>query len=278
MAQAAIVGAYHMARWILRLVNGAVSAVVSVALLVAGAYAGYALWDNQQIYAAADNVQADMIKLKPKLTSVLGLEEEEEEGLSFEELLAINPDVCAWITMDNTKIDHPVVQGETNLSYLNTDVYGNFALAGSIFLDSSNDNLFINRYSLLHGHHMANHGMFGDLDLYKDEEFFDENRTGMLMLPDKVFKLETIAYLLVDSADEEIYWVLKWEYYNIDRLIQYVEENAILLNEDTLQGMRDREELTGEEPQLLALSTCSSDFTAARTVVLTVMTEYEPEN
>ena len=39
-------------------------------------------------------------------------------------------------------IDYPILQGEDNLSYINTDVYGSFALAGSIFLDSRCDNTF----------------------------------------------------------------------------------------------------------------------------------------
>ena len=67
---------------------------------------------------------------------------------SFEELLGINPDVCAWVTLDNTAIDYPVVQGEDNFTYVNTDVYGDFSLAGSIFLDVNCDKNFTDPYSL----------------------------------------------------------------------------------------------------------------------------------
>ena len=35
-------------------------------LVVAGAYSAYALWDNSQVYAAADNVQAELLQFKPK--------------------------------------------------------------------------------------------------------------------------------------------------------------------------------------------------------------------
>ena len=37
-----------------------------------------------------------------------------DESPSLQELQKINPDVCAWLTVDGTKIDYPVVQGETN--------------------------------------------------------------------------------------------------------------------------------------------------------------------
>ena len=171
-------------RFFLKTANSLVSLVVILFLTVAGVYSGYALWDNAQVYAAVDDVQSELLKLKPDAA--------EEDGASFEELLAVNPDVCAWLTLDNTGIDYPVVQGEDNLSYINTDVYGEFALAGFIFLDSSCDNTFHDQYSLLYGHHMENSKMFGDLDLYEDEEFFNENTTGMLILPDRSYELEIL--------------------------------------------------------------------------------------
>ena len=87
--------------------------IVILFLCIAGVYAGYALWDNSQVYAQADDVQADMLKLKPDI---------EEGRPSFEELLAINSDVVGWITVENTNIDYPILQGETNLTYINTDI------------------------------------------------------------------------------------------------------------------------------------------------------------
>ena len=127
-----------MSRWILTAANALVNLVVILFLSVAGIYAAYALWDNSRVYTAASDVQADMVKIKPAV--------EEEGGASFEELLAINPDVCAWVMVDNTKIDFPVLQGSTNLTYINRDVYGNFALAGSIFLDTRNQRDFSDAY------------------------------------------------------------------------------------------------------------------------------------
>lgn len=87
-----------------------------------------------QVYASVDDIQSQLLKYKPTPG--------EDNGPTFEELRAINPDVCAWITLDGTKIDYPVLQGEDNLTYINKDVYGNFALAGSIFLDSNCDRSF----------------------------------------------------------------------------------------------------------------------------------------
>lgn len=99
-----------------------VNLIAILALALAGMYAGYALWDNNRIYSAAEDVRSDMIQWKPVI--------DEDGGASFEELLAVNPDVCAWVTLDRTSIDYPVLQGETNLTYINTDVYGNLPWPG----------------------------------------------------------------------------------------------------------------------------------------------------
>lgn len=249
-----------MARWILKAANSLLNLIVMFSLLVAGTYAGYALWDNNQVYAAAQNVQADMIKLKPVI------EDSGEKGASFEELLAVNPDVCAWVTVDNTNIDFPILQGETNLTYINKDVYGDFALAGSIFLDTRNSRDFHDTVSLLYGHHMDEGDMFGDLDKFKDEAFFKENKTGLLILPDRVYDLEIFACILVNASEDMIFEPHEHQA-DINRLLDFTKQNAMHYDEDKMS------ELSRSEggKQLLLLSTCSSEFTDARTIVLTEM-------
>lgn len=247
-----------MAGHILKWLNKIISLCAALGILLMGSYCVYALWDNHQILAAAGDVQADMLKLKPAVDS-------EDEGASFEDLLAINKDVCGWITLDHTAIDHPILQGENILSYINTDVYGNVALAGSIFLDPDNDKAFTDNYALIYGHHMDDHKMFGDLDLYKDETFFDENTTGTLILPDRTYKLEIFALLLVPASEESIFNPEQW-FDDIEGLLSFAKENAKLLHESTWEDLRQ-----DEHPQILGLSTCSTDFTDARTVLLTRM-------
>ena len=251
-------------RTVLRAANSIFNFVVISLLLIAGSYSAFALWDNERIYAAAGDVQADMIKLKPEI------EITEEEGADFSELLAVNPDVCGWITMDNTLVDYPILQGETNLTYINTDVYGNFALAGSIFLDSRNSREFTDTFSLIYGHHMADSKMFGDLDLYKDQTFFNENRTGSLILPNSAYNLDIIACLPVSASEDNIFEPTIWQDSNISRFLNWTKQNALHYHEDIMTELEN-----AKEPfRLLCLSTCSYEFTDARTIVLTVMRPY----
>lgn len=252
-----------IARLFLRDCNMIVNLILVLCLLVSGCYAAYALWDNNQVLAAAGDVQADMIKLKPHIE--VSQEEEVDNEAAFAQLLTLNPDVVGWVSLDQTHVDFPVLQGKDNLTYINRDVYGNFALAGSIYLDSRNDRTFADAYSLLYGHHMAEGNMFGDLDLYKDEAFFRENRTGMIILPDRTYQLEVISCMLVSASDPYIFEPERARD-DIPGLLDYIQEHSLYLHEEVLDQARETEEI-----QILALSTCSSEFTDARTIVITLM-------
>ena len=237
-----------VSRIFLKTANSLLSAVIVLFLVVAGAYSAYALWDNMQVYASVDDIQSQLLKYKPTPG--------EDNGPTFEELRAINPDL----------------QGEDNLTYINKDVYGNFALAGSIFLDSNCDRSFQKKYSLLYGHHMAEHKMFGDLDLYEKQKFFDKNQTGTLVLPDRSYKLEIFACIKTSANEDNIFIPQKWQK-STDGLLKYAEKSAKYIHQDTMKKIGTSKDFS----QILAMSTCSSDYTDARTVILAVMKPYSPE-
>lgn len=258
----------QMKRLFLRAAAALVNLTVAVLLAAGGAYSAFALWDNQRVYSAAGDVQADMIRIKPEAGTGA-----EDGGADFSELLKVNPDVCGWLTLDNTAIDCPILRGQTNFTYINTDVYGNFSLAGSIFLDARCSREFTDPFCLVYGHHMADHRMFGDLDRYKDPDFFESNSTGVLILPDRTYQLDILACMLVAASEDRVFEPTRWRDEDRGPLFSFVEENALHLRGELL------ERLGGDDsPRILCLSTCSSEFTDARTIVLAVMHPYPSEN
>ena len=251
---------------IIGFLSSVVDLVTALALICAGLYSAYALWDNHRIYAAAENVRADMLLLKPDAGA------DGTDGDSFRRLLEVNPDVCGWLTLDNTQIDYPVLQGKDNLTYINTDVYGNFALAGSIYLDSRSDRSFGDGYSLLYGHHMEKSRMFGDLDLYTDEAFFADNSSGTLILPDRTVRLEIFAVLTVKASEKAVFDIPDGASQSkTAAVLDYVSAHAKLVRRDVTERL-----CASDTIRILALSTCSPEFTDARTVVLASMTPYLP--
>ena len=81
----------------------------------------------------------------------------------------------AWITIDNTHIDYPVLQGKDDMEYVNKDPFGEFALSGSIFLSTKNASDFSDVYNMTYGHHMENGAMFGDLTKMLDLKYLKDD-------------------------------------------------------------------------------------------------------
>ena len=48
---------------ILKFFDDLSGAIVAVLLMLLAVYAGYALWDNQQVYAAAEEVRASLLEI-----------------------------------------------------------------------------------------------------------------------------------------------------------------------------------------------------------------------
>lgn len=179
--------------------NFILSLIASVIILAMFAYGGYSLWDSYMVNQGAF-LSSDLLKYKPQAAEDGG-----EANYSLEELIALNPDTRGWITIDDTHIDYPFVQGETDMEYINMDIMGEFALSGAIFQSCMNSPDFSDTYNLLYGHHMDNAAMFSDVMEFLDGNYFESHQTGTLYLPDKTYHISVFACIEADGYDPLIY-------------------------------------------------------------------------
>ena len=176
--------------------NQILNIIVMGIILFLFLYGGYSLWDTY-MSAKSAFLSDDLLSYKPQPG--------EGANPSLEDLMAINKDVAGWITIDDTHIDYPVVQGKDDMEYINKDVYGEFSLSGSIFLSCMNKKDFSDNYNLVYGHHMANGGMFGDVVSFTEKSYFDKHKTGELYLPDKTMHIDLFACMKTSASDSKVY-------------------------------------------------------------------------
>ena len=174
---------YRIGKGTVRLADGIVNLAVLVLFLALAGYGCYAIWDSRQIYSGADAALYETYK--PQST----------DTESFEELQKINPEVIGWLTVYGTSIDYPLVQSDDNQKYVNVNAKGEYALSGSLFLDYRNKADFSDFCNIIYGHHMEKKSMFGEVEEFKEQDFFDSHRYGFLYSDGKERGLEFFAFL-----------------------------------------------------------------------------------
>ena len=174
------------------------------------------------------------------------------------DLRELSKDVVGWITLDDTMVDYPVLQGKNNFEYLNKDPFGKFSLSGSIFLDSRNASDFSDDYSIIYGHHMSGEYMFGALDDFADETFFREHETGTLVTLRGEFPIQVLAFFQTDASDSMVFAP---EITRTD-MWSYIRQNS--------ERVRDNVDSVG---RIVALTTCKSPTTTKRTVLFVAIDE-----
>ena len=227
-------------------VLGYVTGVLAVLLLV---YSAYVLCDNFYIGQNAFS-SWDLQQYKP-------VEVDEEGRMDFTEIQKINPDAVGWVTIFNTNIDYPIMQGKDDLEYINKDLYGNSSLTGSIYLSAENDGEFFDSYNVMYGHHMDNGAMFGDVDKFADETYFMSHRKGELLTPRGVYDLNVFACLKTDAYNTEVYQISNLKHKKLDEIVQYLKNNAD----------RFLEVNHTETQKIVAMSACANATTNGRVII-----------
>ena len=228
--------------------NGLVSLVTGLLAVALLLYGGLMLRDMFLTEVKAFS-SYNLMQYRPKV--------EEAEPPYLDELLAINPDTTGWLTIYNTHIDYPVMQGKTDMDYINKDVYGSYTASGSIFMSSENAGDYSEPYTLLYGHHMSNGAMFGDIPKFKDKTVFDGSTGGILIRDGAAYDLTVMALLETDAYDEQVYRVQKED---ITPFMDYLKEKATYFKDVPYE-------------RILAMSTCNDASTAGRTVLICAMNE-----
>lgn len=222
--------------------------ILTVICVLVICVSGYKIYMTLRDYKKADNVYSQLRETKDDF---------EDMNDATKNLASINSDYKFWINVEGTNIDYPVVQGSDNDFYLNHDFNKNYLPAGSIFLDYRN-NFETDSNSVIYGHHMRNSTMFGQIEKFKDKDFFENNKIISIKTDSTTYEYEIFAIGIYDADFG----------YN-DVSFSDEEDFNNFLNKILSNAMYSRN-IVSQHDKIITLSTCSYEYDNARTAIFAV--------
>lgn len=179
---------------------------------------------------------------------------EEKYKIDFEKLKQKNSDTIAWIKVNGTDIDFPVVKGTDNSYYLTHNFNKEKNKAGWIFADYKNKFDGTDKNIVIYGHNMRDGSMFAGLkDVIKEDWYNNENNKYVTLITENEY--QTYQVFSVYQTEVEEYY-LQTNILNFNEFIEKIKNRS----------KKDFNVEIKETDNLLTLSTCA-DNTKYRVVL-----------
>lgn len=186
----------------------------------------------------------------------------EDNKENFEELFEQNEDMVAWIKIENTNIDYPVMQTIDRPDYyLRRNFYKEYSYYGTPYIDE-NCNIETSDNLIIYGHHIKNNQMFGILKKYKNENFYKENNIIEFTTKNKSTKYEIIAVFATVAYSKDTF-----KYYEFINM-QEKEEFDTFINKCKELSFYNIDKSAEYGDKLITLSTCEYSRKNGRLVVV----------
>lgn len=177
--------------------------------------------------------------------------------VDFNNLLATNKDVCAWIYSPDTVINYVVVQGDDNNNYLHHKLDGTYNASGTLFIDCECDPNFSGANTIIYGHNMKDGSMFASLHNYVDQSYYDAHPVMYISTPAGDYKLEIFSCFTCDY-DADTYTLS----------FASEAEYSSFLNKMASQSNVKTNVSVDSSERIVTLSTCTYEYDNARYVVM----------
>ena len=240
------------------------------AALVLLAVLGYSVFQLLSIrgdYAAEQRAHDALLRFRPEETPETGgsahgdpddltpVDTAPFRNEKIEALQAEYPNAIGWITVPGTDVDYPFTQAADNDYYLRRGLDGSYLYAGVPFLDYRCAPDFSDGNTILYGHNLRNGTMFGTLESFKDESFFQAHRWFTVYLKDRTIRAEILACVVFRAETTPFLYQIEPPEDYTDRLSQ-----AARCCMDLSRVPRDARYIT--------LSTCDYETRDGRTVLI----------
>lgn len=186
--------------------------------------------------------------------------------LNWDSLISQNSDARAWVYLDGTIINYPIVRGSDNSFYLTHMFNKAYNGAGTLFMDANAPDNFETFNTVVYGHHMKDGSMLAAIDKYKSQEFYEKHKQLELITPSAKYHLKVIGFELVDATSEAYNYYFGSEQ-DKQALLDFTAKNNVINTSDQAT-VNDK---------LLTFSTCVYATGDERYVLVTKMVPWTEE-
>lgn len=182
----------------------------------------------------------------------------------YKSLYHQNKNLIGWLKIADTIIDYPVMQTGDNEYYQNHNAGLEEDRNGALFMDTACDVKLPSTNYIIYGHNMRSGKMFGSLDRYDSEKFYEAH---------KLIEFDTIY----EEGTYEVMYVFRSRVYQKDEVVfkyyQFINANSeeefnSYMNEMAALSLYDTGVTASFGDQLLTLSTCDYEEEDGRFVVV----------
>ncbi len=171
------------------------------------------------------------------------------KSFNFYDVWEVNSRVVAWLMVDGTSVNYPIVQGDDNDFYLNHDITTGPKASGWTFMDFRNNPKLEDNNTIFYGHNLLNRTSFGSLaNVFTDKWFNNSNHLIVVRTPDVTHIYEIFACYYVEP---EVYY-LQTNFYDEDEYDEFL---------DTIKSRSKYNfgvDLSTDD-KIITLSTCTDD-------------------
>lgn len=189
--------------------------------------------------------------------------------IDFDELSEVNPDIYAWISIDEIEVNYPVLQCDVDDYYLNRNLDHSKGFPGCIYSNVDTGSDFESRVTILYGHDLNNNKMFGALRQLHSEEKFDEVENIVIYTPE----CRLTYQIIIARRHNDNYLPIEFSYFNesgMEKFLQFIEDP--ISTYDSKISHR-REAGYSMDDKYLVLSTCVPNENGTRYIVVSKLIE-----
>lgn len=198
-----------------------------------------------------------------------------DNPIDFDTLKAQNDEIYAWIKVDDTNVDYPIVQNATDDEfYLKHSAEDkSWSASGAVYTELINSKSFRDAVTLVYGHNGYGDTMFTTLHRFSDEEFFNAHPYFYIYTPDRKLTYQVVSAFKYD--DRHI--MNSFNFADLNELAEF--QNYIQNPTSSLKNVRTNlDKPIDSSSKIVILSTCITNQKSSRYLICGVLTKDEKTN